>query len=476
MPTLEENLDQASTEDSRANSTSYQQLSFLQRICLGAGGITDSGMQTVLTGMAIPIFNVYLGVNPVLIGVAMSLPRFMEMIIDPWIGGLSDRTRGRWGRRHPYMVVGGLAGPIIFCLAWWVPTDWSVEAKGYWLIAFTLLHFAAYSLFIVPFSALLAEVSVDPIVRTRVIATKTALSAIAGGVMGWLYWLCQRKGFSDPLHGMRIVSLGFGLMMAVCAIVPTLVCKRSRKFHSSVREPKAKNEWKTIWEILRIAEFRGILLALFSLVTAFSMVGNLGFYINLYFIFGGNTEATASFGGICSIVGCGTGILFCYIVGVLAKRWGTWRTLFTLMSLEFLAHISYWWTARPEWPYASLASALVINLGLTSFWIFMPSLTGEITNRYEQQTGRSLYGSFSAIFGVSQKIAGSVSVLLTGFILNFTGFQSTLGAHQPAYTLTRMRILNSLVPACGLVMTIVFLLYTKSKANKPLGSVPVTSS
>jgi GPH family glycoside/pentoside/hexuronide:cation symporter len=218
-------------------------------------------------------------------------------------------------------------------------------------------------------------------------------------------------------------------------------------------------------EVLSIVEFRGILLAVFVLVTSFTLVGNLGFYINVYFLFGGHTDAAAALQGTAAVGGMLAGVVACPLIGYLARKAGMWTTLFVFMLLAFIGQLSYWWTARPAWPYVSVLSGVLCNLGLVAFWIFMPSLTGEISNLYEKRTGKSLYGSFSALYSVSLKLAASCALLLTGFILNLTGFQASLGNSQAPWTLTCMRILSAVVPASGIVLALVFLLKTRTRIS-----------
>ena len=436
----------------------YRKLSLLQRVCLGAGGINDVGMQYAIMAMVYPIFNIELGVNPAIIGIAMALPRFWEMILDPWIGGLSDRTRGRLGRRHPYIRAGGIAGGLIFAAIWWVPRSWPVTDKGIWLIGFALLHFTAFSFFMVPYSALLGEVSSDSVERTKVMAMRTAFTAICSLGYAWLYWLCQRPWFGGTVQGMRLVGIGFGLFMALASLLPTLVCKKERSFHSGPKEPaKRENEWLIVKELLKLGEFRGVLFAVLCLLGSFTLVSNLGFYINVYFMFKGDTGAASKLQGISAGVGCVIGLASCALVGSLVKKIGEWRTLMIFMTLAFLGQVGVWWTARPDWPYATILTGVLVGMGITAFWIFMPSLTGRISSLYERQTGKSYYGSFYALYNVTMKIAGSVSMLLTGVILNLTGFDVSRGKMQLASSIMAMRVLYVIIPALGLVVALLFL-------------------
>ena len=106
---------------------------------LGAGGAVENAFQNAPLGLANPIFNVGMGISPVLVGFAMAFPRIWEIFLDPWIGTVSDRTRHRFGKRLPYIFL-GLAGSLLFFVAmWWAPAGWSKPALGAWLLVTAVL-------------------------------------------------------------------------------------------------------------------------------------------------------------------------------------------------------------------------------------------------------------------------------------------------------------------------------------------------
>ena len=62
-----------------------------------------------------------LGLDPKWAGLAMSLSVFWEAVTEPVMGHISDNTRSSWGRRHPYMLAGGLLMALCSYLIWTVP-------------------------------------------------------------------------------------------------------------------------------------------------------------------------------------------------------------------------------------------------------------------------------------------------------------------------------------------------------------------
>src|SRR4051812_10861111 len=51
-----------------------------------------------------------------LIGLLMGIDNAVGIVLQPLIGYLSDRTRSRWGRRIPYIVVGTPIAAVFFAL------------------------------------------------------------------------------------------------------------------------------------------------------------------------------------------------------------------------------------------------------------------------------------------------------------------------------------------------------------------------
>jgi glycoside/pentoside/hexuronide:cation symporter, GPH family len=118
-------------------------------------------------GLAIPINTIrvsallfyvdILGLDVRAFGTVMTLYAVLDAVDNPVLGHLSDRTRTRWGRRRPWLVVGAViltAGLVGFFLT---PSTLDGVALVAWFAFFAILCEAADSMYAANYNALLPE-------------------------------------------------------------------------------------------------------------------------------------------------------------------------------------------------------------------------------------------------------------------------------------------------------------------------------
>jgi glycoside/pentoside/hexuronide:cation symporter, GPH family len=179
-----------------------------------AYGVKDFCFSTFL----LLFYNQVIGLPAAQVGFAIMCALLLDAFIDPAIGFLSDRTRGKWGRRHPWMYAS--AAPI--ALAWlllWNPPAWSHGATLLWVFATAVVVRTAVSAYEVPSQALSPELSADYDERTRIMAYRYLFGWIGGMAMlmasyGWFLsdGLLERRGYA-----------GFAIGGAVAMFVAILV-------------------------------------------------------------------------------------------------------------------------------------------------------------------------------------------------------------------------------------------------------------
>lgn len=120
-----------------------------------------------------------LGVAAGIAGAALALAKVWDVIIDPIIGGLSDRQLAKRGSRRPGMLLGAIGIPVFFALTFAVPQGTSPAAAATWVTIAFLLAATAFSLFQVPFIALPAELTDNYDARTRLLTWRVVVLTVA---------------------------------------------------------------------------------------------------------------------------------------------------------------------------------------------------------------------------------------------------------------------------------------------------------
>lgn len=418
---------------------------------LGAGGAVENSFQNAPLGLANPIYNVGLGVSPVLVGIAMALPRFWELLLDPLIGTASDRMKSRFGRRLPFIAFGLLGSLLLFAAMWWAPLGLSKGALGIWLIVTAFLFYTCYSFFAVPYAALTIEASEAGPDRIGVMTARTALANASQIGISWIYWLCQRDCFASPVVGMRWVGLGFGVLVTLFGALVVVTTLRGglhlRTGHEDAA-PIAKGGYR---RILALGPMQRILVALLSTMVGFTLVGHLGFYLVAYHACAGDLKTASLVVAVKSTVSTIVAVLACPLIGAAAKRFGKDAVFKSLVALGIASSLSMWWLITPANPYLSIVSDLGVALCLVGFWLLMPAYLGDISDYYEKKTGESCQGTLSALYGNAVKIGASAALLLTGYILVVCGFNAEMPHGEMIRPLFFMRLLFALVPGLGLL-------------------------
>ena len=159
-----------------------------------------------------------LRIPPVWAGLALLVPRVWNVVADPIVGILSDRTRTPFGRRRPYLLGGALFWGICFAVLFNLPPGGASALDILWFGAVFLLNNTGLSLYQVPYATMLAEISRDQHVRTRlagyreIVARGTILLTLAGGP-----WLLGR--YPSKAAGFGAVGVVFGAAIVVSGLV-----------------------------------------------------------------------------------------------------------------------------------------------------------------------------------------------------------------------------------------------------------------
>src|SRR5690606_9312939 len=152
-------------------------------------------------------------VRPALAGIIVLASRIWDAVSDPLMGSITDRTRSRFGRRRPYFLAGSVLIFLAFALHWYAPAFASETARFAYAL-FSYIFFATvFTLVMVPYSALAAEITLDYHERTRLNSVRLAFS-LGAGVAAALVPMPIVRAFPTPQEGYLPMGIIFGLLFA----------------------------------------------------------------------------------------------------------------------------------------------------------------------------------------------------------------------------------------------------------------------
>jgi len=428
-----------------------QKLTRSKKSAWSIGSITDVYMTNALNYLAFPIFNMGLGVDPRMLGWALGLPRIWDAISDPLMGNISDNIRTRFGRRRPFILIGAILCAVMFALLWSPPSGWSPTAIGWWFMGMVFLYYTAYTIFAVPWGAMGLELTSDYNERTKVQAYRTVIQGVGAIGLGTMWLLAQKWGGGDDVVGVRYVGLAFGGLILVCGVLPAIFCREDVKHDQDKIAfwPALKATFSNQIFLLLIAVTICVMLGIF-------MVNSFAVYIGTYYVFEGDKEGVARLTAYIGAVYQIAGFALVPLITFIATRFGKKATLIGGLLLVVVAYGTSWWCYTPKNPWLQMVSLALAAPGLACMWTIGASMLADICDLDELKTGRRREGMFAASYSWACKAGISLCMILSGYMLSWSGFDAELEVQSEA-AITNMRLLYMLVPM-GFVGLAAFLL------------------
>jgi GPH family glycoside/pentoside/hexuronide:cation symporter len=437
-------------------------VSFWLKTAYGAAGMTSYFGGQLLKVLSASIFVAGMGMSPAHIGWVFLIFRLWDAVTDPLMGWISDNTRSRWGRRRPYVFIGGLLTGALFPLLWLGQPEWSDAAKFSYLVGIGLLFYMAFTVWAMPFTSMLPEMTPDSAERTSISAYASFFGKIAAITGTWIWALTQLPIFADPatgqpdsLRGMRFVGLVLGLLIMMLSVLPAFLIKE-RNPDFIARQPKVPF-WSTFRRTFTNRSFR--ILAIFALVFAFgiNLVQGQMFYLRTFYALGGDTVFSAKLTGVEGTLSMFLGIASIPFFQWLCNRIGKKETLMLSTGVILFATWISWFTYTPEYPWLALVTGILLTPGYTGMWLVIPSMIADVVDDEELRAGDRREGGFNAIFAWMNKASTSLAYGLAGVIVVWCGFEIARRADQSPEAFRNMRLCFAILPTLFLVPALVLL-------------------
>lgn len=424
-------------DNKKAAITQSDKISFGQLAAYGAGGIIPIALFNVAGILVGLMGNISLGLSAFWLGLILIVPRLWDSFSDPLIGHFSDNTRTRWGRRRPYLLIGGILSAVFFVVIWLIPKSetvqqWFPTESGYqifqllYILITLLLFFTAVNLFEIPHGALGMEMTNDYHERTRLFSAKSFVGNLFAMSTPWLFWLANLKVFKgngNEIDGMRYVALMIAALLIPLSVWMFFKLKEP-KFQVTKTQEKT-HFWKEMKLVINNKNFVRLTLTVFTLAMGFNFVSLLGSYIPIFYVFGGDKLAGAYILGINGTVWAITGVLAVFPLNWISPKMGKRKTLMLAIFLMVAAQLSKIVCYNPQYPYLVIIPTVLLSAGMLFFFTLGSSMVGDICDEDELKTGKRTEGSYYAVFWWFIKLGTALASFVAGALIVLTMFDES---------------------------------------------------
>ena len=434
-----------------------------QKIAFGFGMLANQLFPALLSIFIVVLIQ-DLGFSPLLYGIIAFVPRFIDAITDPLMGFISDNTKSKWGKRRQYVFIGGILTGITFILSWQLYPE-NGEAFNFWyFLTFNLLFYLGITIFGVPFVAMGYEMSENFHERTQIMAISQFIGQFAWVLAPWLWIIIYDPNiFIDPASGTRLLSIIFGIICTLLAIVPAIFIKSKSTLDDDHLVPLTReNAGKSIVNILYIFKdawknipFRKLCIATFLVFNSFQTIAAFSFFIIVHYLFFGDASAAGIWPSMHGSVGAIlTSFLVIPVVSKMAQIYGKKETFIISQCISVIGYILFWFLFIPGKPHMFLFALPFFSFGIGGLFTLMMSMTADACDYEELENGLPRKeGSFGAIYWWMIKLGTALAGLLSGLIMYYVGFSGD-AVTQPEGALTGLRIAYSTIPVFGTLIAI----------------------
>jgi GPH family glycoside/pentoside/hexuronide:cation symporter len=428
-------------------------------VSYSVGECANSLLMNSLLGFAMLFYTDALGLKHSYAGIAMAVAVFWDAVTDPVMGHITDHTRSRFGRRHPYILLGGIAVTVTFIFLWFVPGAFKSDAQAlfWYLVVINLLQRTAITVFIIPYVALGFEICTDYDGRVKLQGIRSAMNMLAnllGPALAWSLFFSN----NEPVRATSLEEnyLRMGLSFAVVSLACILfVLVATRRYMKDSRQMMIERDgirgfFRDMKGIVSDFYPRYVFVFIVTVTVGVALVSSLQMYLYEHFMKFSGFEKSVAHGG--TMIGFGAGSL---AGGFLAKKLEKKGAIYfggivSIAANFILAGLFLPGVLGPGQtvtvlsrtiPYAYIIFVIFHGLYWLGNGVIFPTATSmmaDVSEIHEIKTGINRDGAYAAVFSFSQKCAMSLGILISGYLLTLVGFEAGTGIVQRQETVWKL--------------------------------------
>ena len=398
---------------------SYNKPTVKEKIAYALGDAAAGGITWKIMSIAFPLFftNVF-GLSFADAAALMLIARLFDVVTDPIMGSLADRTQSKWGTYRPWLIFGAIPFGLIFALLLYTPEFGPVGKRVYAYVLY-LLMMAVYTAVNVPYGSLLGVMTDDDNEKNQ-FSSYRMVGAYAMGFITLLSfpYLQKMVGGTDA-HQYAVLGAIFGILAAGMTLACGLMTKerlkpiRAEKYSLSQFVDLFKNKPWIYLTLIGLCTnfFNGFRYAVAGYMISYCLGGDVT--IGSLII---NYTVLMAFGEVTCMIFGGISPKFAKWVGSKHMAFVWAAVICVVFSVVF-----FFLPMNPRYIWLMVAVVILTSVGVGLYSPLLWSMYADVADFATEKFGTSSTGLIFSSGTMAQKLGGAISGSLIALLLGLAG-------------------------------------------------------
>ncbi|MCQ2142533.1 MAG: glycoside-pentoside-hexuronide (GPH):cation symporter [Bacteroidales bacterium] len=397
-----------------------------EKIAYALGDAAAGGITWKVMSIAFPLFftNIF-GLTVVDTATLMLVARLFDVVTDPIMGALADRTRSRWGTYRPWLIFGAIPFGLVFALLLLTPDFSSMAAKRIWAYSIYLLMMAVYTAVNVPYGSLLGVMTDDDNEKNKFSSFRMVGAYAMGFVTLLSFPYLQKMVGGSEAHQYAVLGAVLGALAAAMTLVCGLLTKerlqpvRAEKFSFKPFADLVKNK---PWVYLTLTGiccnfFNGFRYAVAGYMFTYCIGGDVTFSKLII-----NYTVFMTFGEVTCMIFGGLSPAFTKLAGSKKKAFIYSALICAVTSIAF-----FFIPMSPSYMWLMILVVILTSTGIGFYSPLLWSMYADVADYATEKNGTSSTGLIFSSGTMAQKFGSAISGALLTLLLGLVGFSSGSG-------------------------------------------------